>query len=122
MTLFLDARMPLRIGTAETAGPDDALLIEGGGAVPEGRVHARFILPEAASHPSGCACCLPRGPVAEALATLFLRRVRGEVQFFPGVVAVVRSDAGIAAVKAALREDPMVLARFRLIPGRPLSE
>ncbi len=112
----MDARVPIWIGPAEAAGPDDALLIEGGGTVPDGRVYARFVLPEAADHPSGCACCLPRGPVAEALTMLFLWRVRGEVQFFPRVVAIPRSAAGIAAIQAALREDAMVMARFRLSP------
>ena len=117
MALFMDARVRLRIGTADTAGPDDALLIEGDAAVPDGRVHARFALPEAASHSIGCACCLPRGPVAEALSRLFLLRVRGDVKFFPEVVAVPRSVVGEAAIRAALQEDPMVMARFRLADG-----
>lgn len=114
MALFLDARVKLRIGTADMAGPDDALLIEGDGPAPEGIVHGRFLSLEAGSHPIGCACCLPRGPVAEALTQLFLQRVRGEVAYFSAVVAAPCSAAGEAAIRAALQEDPMVMARFRL--------
>jgi len=110
----MDARVKLRIGTADMAGPEDALLIEGAGGVPDGAVHARFVLPEGTAHGISCACCLPRGPVAEALSGLFLQRVRGEVRFFSGIVAVPAGVAGEAAIRAALREDPMVSARFRL--------
>ncbi len=113
----MDARVKLRIGTADMAGADDALLIEGDGAAPDGNVHGRFVVPAAAAHTAGCACCLPRGPVAEALTRLFLQRVRGDVKFFSGVVAVPRSVAGEAAIRAALQEDPMVMARFRLTGG-----
>lgn len=113
----MDARVKLRIGAADTAGPDDALLIEGDAAVADGRVHARFAVPEGTSHSIGCACCLPRGPVAEALSRLFLQRVRGDVKFFSEVVAVPRSAVGEAAIRAALQEDPLVMARFRLTGG-----
>ncbi len=113
----MDARVQLRIGTADMAGPDDALLIEGDGAVPYGSVHGRFVVPETGAHAAGCACCPPRGPVAEALTRLFLQRVRGDVSFFSGVVAVPCSVAGEAAIRAALQEDPMVRGRFRLTGG-----
>lgn len=117
MALFLDARVKLRIGTADMAGPDDALLIEGDGVAPEGTVFGRFLSPVVGFHPIGCACCLPRGPVAEALTQLFLQRVRGEVAYFSAVVAAPCSAAGEAAIRAALQEDPMVMARFRLSAG-----
>ena len=82
---------------------------------PAGIAVARFVLPAWGSHPAGCACCLPRGPVAEALTRLFLQRVRGEVAFFSEVVAVPASPAGEAALRAALQADPLTLARFRLV-------
>jgi hypothetical protein len=114
MTTFLDARVKLRIGTADTAGPEDALLIEGAAAPVTGIAHARFKLPEKGTHSAGCACCVPRGPVAEALTRLFLQRVRGEVAYFSAVVAAPASAKGEAAIRAALKADPLVAARYRL--------
>ena len=120
MAIFVDARVKLRIGTADAAGPRDALLIEGEADAPEGATHARFTLSDSGTlaqgtaHPSGCACCLPRGPVAEALSRLFLQRVRGEVAYFSEIVAVPGSPDGEAAIRAALQTDPVIAARFRL--------
>ena len=120
MAIYLDARVKLRIGTADAAGPRDALLIEGEADAPEGITHARFTLPNSSTltqgtaHPSGCACCVPRGPVAEALSQLFLQRVRGEVAYFSEIVAVPGSPDGEAAIRAALQTDPVIAARFRL--------
>ncbi len=79
-----------------------------------GRPVARFRLaPGLAGHAPGCACCVPRGPVAEALGRLFLARARGEVAWFRSV-AVLASLAGEAAVRAALAEDQVSAGRFRL--------
>ena len=97
--------MPVRFGTADTAEPYDALLVEGEALVPAGHAVARFRLsPGLAGHRLGCACCTPRGPVAEALGRLFLARARAEVAFFNAVVAV----------RAALAEDQLSAGRFRL--------
>ena len=110
-----DDRVPVRFGSAEGAGRDDALLVEGDAVVPAGHAVARFKLaPGLIGHPFGCACCVPRGPVAEALGRLFLARARGEVAFFRSVVAVVATPAGEAAVRAALAEDQVSAGRFRL--------
>jgi hypothetical protein len=65
-------------------------------------------------HPMGCTCCTPRGPVADALGRLFLARARREVPWFSAVVAVARTEAGADAVRAALRDDVVTTARFRL--------
>jgi|HubBroStandDraft_4_1064222.scaffolds.fasta_scaffold700081_2 hypothetical protein len=120
-----DARVEVRFGAAEDAGPEDALLIEGdapaagiaprdGDAPADRPVVARFMLPvRAPTHPLGCICCAPRGPVAEALSRLFLARARGEVPWFRSVVAVTRSVAGADAVRAALAADVVTTARFR---------
>jgi hypothetical protein len=115
MALFLDARVKLRIGTVGDAGPADALLVEGEGGAPASVPHARFVLPDATAHAVGCACCMPRGPVAEALSLLFLQRVRGEVPHFTEIVAVPAGAEGEAAIRAALQNDPVVSARFRLV-------
>jgi len=112
MARFIDARVPVRIAAPETATPQSALLIQGDRAALEGPATARFILPNSA-HAIGCACCLPRGPVAEALSRLFQARARGDVGFFREVVAVPADADGAAAVRAALADDPFVAARFR---------
>lgn len=97
-----DARVPVLIGRFEDAGAGDAVLAEGGVA-----------WGATGSHASGCACCTPRGTVAPELAALFLRRARGEVPFFRRVVAVPAGETGAEAVRAALRDDPLVSGRFR---------
>jgi hypothetical protein len=109
MVLFLDARIPVVFGDVASVNPDDAVLLDTDGAAPVAAAVAR-ITPAAVSHPAGCACCLPRGKVAEALGALFLARVRGEVGFFRRVVICVQDQA---AIRAALTEDALVSARFR---------
>jgi hypothetical protein len=117
MALFADARVPVRIVTHLTdAPPEAAVLLEGEGAWPD-RPTACFTLPPTTDHAIGCACCLPRGPAAQALGHLFLARARGDVPFFREVLAVAVTTPGEAAVRAALAEDPVVSARFRLHPG-----
>jgi hypothetical protein len=110
-----DDRVPVRFGSADTAGPHDALLVEGEALVPAGHAVARFRLsPGLAGHRLGCACCTPRGPVAQALGRLFLARARAEAAFFNAVVAVVATPAGEASVRAALAEDQLSEGRFLL--------
>jgi hypothetical protein len=110
-----DDRVPVRLDDALAAAPEDALLIEGMAPAPDGHAVARFRLALGPSgHPPGCACCIQRGPVAEALGRLFLARARGEVAWFRSVVAVVATPAGEAALRASLAEDKVAAARFRL--------
>ena len=115
MVRSTDDRVPVRFAGADAAAPDEALLVEGDAPVPPGHPVARFRLaPGLPGHPVGCACCAPRGPVAEALGRLFLVRARGEVAFFRSVVAVTATADGEAAVRAALAEDQVSAGRFRL--------
>ena len=112
-----DGRIGVRFGAASDAGPEEALLIEGY-APAEHLAVARFVAPmrlatHPPGHPVGCACCAPRGSVAQALGRLFLARARGELPWFRGVVAVMRSEAGADAVRAALVGDVVTAARFR---------
>jgi hypothetical protein len=108
-------RVPVRFDATDAARSDEALLVEGDVAVPAGHAVGRFTLaPGLFGHPLGCACCTPRGPVADALGRLFLARARGEVAFFRSVVAVVATPAGEAAVRAALAQDQVSAGRFRL--------
>ncbi len=122
-----DSRLIVRFAGVAEAGATVALLVEDGPAPsdpPQGNVPmgaapvARFALP-ATSHVFGCACCLPRGPVAVALGRLFLARARGEAPLFDTVLAVTHSAAGRAAVHAALEGDVVTRARFRLAPDQP---
>jgi hypothetical protein len=110
-----DDRVPVRFGSADTAGPCDALLVEGEAPVPAGHAMAWFrVSTGLPGHCLGCPCCTPRGPVAEALGRLFLARARAEAPFFNAVVAVVATPAGNASVRAALAEDQLSAGRFRL--------
>ena len=119
MSHFLDARVPVRFVPPDRAGPDAAWLVRDGAAghtaTPAGVLVARFSLSAALQgHPAVCACCVPRGPVADALSRLFLARARGEVAFFRSVVACPDDAAGAAAIRAALATDPVLRGRFRL--------
>jgi hypothetical protein len=112
--LHEDPRIPVRFGSLADAGPHVAALIEGDGPTPLGIACARFRVRPAFGHAVGCICCIPRGPAAEALARLFLARVRGETDGFRSVVAVATSEAGKRAVRAALSADALSAARFRM--------
>lgn len=113
MPIFVDARVPVRVGRVEEAGPGVALLIEGDGPVVAGAAVARFAATPG-RHPPGCACCTPRGPIAAALGRLFVARGRGEVPFFREVIAVLDA-ASVPALHQALETDPMLAGRYR--PG-----
>jgi hypothetical protein len=105
-----DDRVAVRFGPPTA---DEAVLIEGEASACD-RPVARFrLLPALAGHAPGCACCVPRGPVAQALGRLFLARARGEVAWFRSV-AVLATPAGEAAVRAALAHDHVSSCRFRL--------
>ncbi len=92
MTRFVDARIPVVFGTRP--GERDALLAP----------------TDAVPHASGCACCIARSPGAAGLDRLFLDRVRGTIPWFTRVV--VASDD--PALRAAILDDPVLSARFRL--------
>ena len=108
-----DPRIPVRLGPLADAAPGVALLIEGEAQVPAGHPLARFTPSPTPFHPIGCACCTRRNAAAEALARLFLARARGG-SWFAEVQAVTATEAGAAAVRAALAEDRLIAGRFRL--------
>ncbi len=68
--------------------------------------------PAASRHAIGCACCVPRAPVAEALAKLFVSRARGAIPFFSRVIVACEPGQD-ATLAAALAADPVTAARFR---------
>ena len=111
---MIDHRIPVRFGSFDEVTHYAALLIEGRAAAPAGPPSARFEVRAMSGHPVGCACCVPRGPVAEALSRLYLARARGEAPFFAEVLAVTASSAGRRAVADALAADMLTKGRFRL--------
>jgi hypothetical protein len=115
MPNFADARIPVIVAAAASAGPGDALLIEGPAPAPAGVPVARFVV---SGHLAGCACCAPRGAVAEALHRLFLARARDAGAFFTRVI-VVAGAAGEAAVRQALAEDAFLAGRYRGVAPNP---
>lgn len=113
---MLDARIPVHFAAFAEGARASAWLVQDDAVAPDGALMVRFSLPASAlDHPQGCACCLPRGPVAEALGRLFLARARGEVAFFRDVRVITQNDAGEAAVREALAYDPVLSARYRLV-------
>jgi hypothetical protein len=108
----LDARIPLVFGDEADAGPDDAVLHEGQGEVMAGR--AWFEPDPPAAHPAGCLCCAHRNGAGKALGRLLLERGRGTGLFFRRVIVAVTTDAGRQCVAAALADDPLASACYRL--------
>lgn len=114
--MWLDTRItvrmvaPERLKEALAADPDAALVVEDGVAVPHGALAETF---PASPHPMGCSCCGFRSTASAAFDRLFLARVRGEVRFFPTVLAAAATDTGRAAIEAALASDPVVPMRYR---------
>lgn len=98
MALMFDARVPVAFSASLDAQDGDFVLADG--------------LNDAPGHDPACACCAARTRAAQALGHLFMQRARGEVAFFRRVL--IHGDAAEASVRAALRSDPVVAARFRL--------
>ncbi len=99
----MDMRIPVVLGsTDELASGDVALAIE----------------EDAGSHVPGCACCQARGLTGRTLDRLFLARARGERPWFTRVVAICATVAAEESLRAALADDPIASARFRLATDR----
>jgi hypothetical protein len=112
MAAETDMRIPIVMGGE--AGADDAVLVEDGCAMPVAGYAVRFALASGKpGHVAGCACCTLRGPAADALTAMFRARATGVAPLFKRLV-VLASAEGEAAVKAALVEDVVSAARFRL--------
>lgn len=109
-----DLRIPVYIGGLP--GPDDAVLVEDGQTMPESGYALRFSVPRF-GHQPGCFCCSSRGPAANAFSALYRARATGTGPYFSRVL-VLGTLLGIADVKAALQQDAVTQARFRLAePG-----
>ncbi len=119
MPLAPEARIGVILARPDRAGPEEALLAEGG----HPDAVASFLPGKATGHGPGCPCCLPRNAAGRALALLLQARARGEVPFFRRVVAFTTTEEGRAELLAALATDPVASACFRLVsearPHRP---
>ena len=120
MPVFADARIPVTIVRDEAAlaaalpGKPAAILAEAPPpALPRGAVALASFDLYVPTHPSGCACCGARSPVAVALDRLFLARMKGDAPWFDRVVALCPEEDSRAALAAVLREDAVTLSRFR---------
>jgi hypothetical protein len=102
----IDARIPVFFATTPAEAEGVAWLVEDAAV-------AAWDSGEA-GHVAGCACCVARGPVAEALGRLFRARAVGEVPFFTCLGVVPASAAGEAAVRQALATDGLAAACYRL--------
>ena len=88
------------------------MLVEDGHAMPATGHAVRFVAPKF-GHQPGCFCCAARGPAANAFSALYRDRAMGAAPYFNRVV-VLASLPGEADVKAALDQDAVTKARFRL--------
>jgi hypothetical protein len=101
----IDARIPVFFASAAAEAEGLAWLVEDA-AAPWGSGEA--------GHVPGCACCVARSPVAEALGRLFRARAVGVVPFFTRLGVVPASPAGEAAVRQALATDGLASACYRV--------
>ncbi|UPY37486.1 hypothetical protein [Sediminicoccus sp. KRV36] len=121
MAWSLDARIPVCLlpdpaalaGALAMGKPAALLTAEHPGPLPEGAVATASFTPAITTHLAACACCQGRSPAAQALDQLFQARARGQSKWFDRVLVLAEGLAG-EAVQAALREDSMASARFRL--------
>lgn len=121
MAWSLDARIPVSIlleagalaGALAGGKPAAVVTLARPGPLPAGAVSAVSFEAEVAAHAVACACCQGRSPAAQALDRLFQARVRGQSGWFDRVLVLDEDGAG-AAVRAALSEDALASARFRL--------
>ena len=121
MSWSLDARIPVSImpdqaalpGALATGKPAAIVSLAPLGPKPEGAVAAVCFEAGVTAHPVSCACCQgARSAAAQALDGLFQARARGASAWFDRVL--VLEEAG-DEVRAALRDDPMAAARFRIV-------
>ena len=126
MTWSLDARLPVVIASdaaalaqALAAGPKAAVLAEAPPPDMPAAAAALASFDPVMPHSAGCGCCGGRPPAAAALDRLFQARVRGACPWFERVVALAETPEAHGAVAAALRDDAVTAARFRLSAPSP---
>jgi len=105
-----DARIPVIFG--QQPGPDDMTLLEEGLEAPEAG-HVQSFARQMTGHLPGCSCCVARSPAATALAAVFRARATGAAPYFSRLL-VLASPAGRLDIEAAMAQDALCRARFRL--------
>ncbi len=119
MTWSLDARIPVLLVpdaealTAALAAGKPAAVLHAPAPIPPGAACALPFEAGVSSHALACACCQGRSPAAQALDQIFQARVRGQCAWFDRVLVLAGDGAG-QAITAALAEDSLAMARFRL--------
>ncbi len=93
--------------------PGDAVLLGASGTAPAGLPFARIGTANLTNHQANCACCNPRDTIGMALGALHQARARGQVAWFNRLV-VLAPPENWPAVRAALTEDRLAAARYRL--------
>ncbi len=107
--MLIDARLPVRFGSVQDRVSGDAVLTDQ--PIETAPPYATFTL-QAGQIPD-CLCCTARNGAAVSLSALFRERAVGQGPPFRSVLAVVGRE-GEAAIRTALRDDPLASGRFRL--------
>jgi len=117
MAWSLDARIPVlllpdaeAVAAALASGKPAAVLSASALDTPSGATTLAGFEAGGTTHAAACVCCQGRGAAAQALDALFQGRARGTTPWFDRVLALDPSGE----VLAALREDSVASARFRL--------
>ncbi len=111
VSIFVDSRIVARLISAQP-GQDQPVRVLAEGLPPQD-----VPLP-ATDHPAGCQCGIHRGPIAAALDTVFLSRVRGQAPFFREIAIACTTEDAHAAVLETLNNDPVAFTRFRALSTR----
>jgi hypothetical protein len=116
-----DPRIPIilqpsaeALAAALAQGPPAALLLAASLAPPAGGVTVARLEAPRSRHSLACTCCGGRSSAAGALDRLFQARIRGRCPWFERVLACPAGDTARQELLAALREDVLTMARFRL--------
>lgn len=114
----LDTRIPLTFCTIVSLGDGaaTALLVEAPPAPLPVGVVAQVSFSPGPAHSPACGCCGGRSDAAAALDRLFEARARALCGWFDRVLVIAETPEAAAEVAAALREDAVTAARFRLVP------
>ncbi len=108
-----DGRIPIAFIASVAQAKGEAFLVEGNASVPPGTVVERFSA-RVQRHAFGCVCCRSRSPAAQALSRLSVAYAKGAIN--TGVLVYAATEEGRASVSAALKDDVVLQARFRLTP------
>jgi hypothetical protein len=103
---MMDARIPVFFAANRDEAANTGWLVEDAALAPWGATDEGHVI--------GCACCVARSPVAEALGRLFRARATGEVAFFTRLGVIPSGPSGETAVRQALVNDGLASACYRI--------